>query len=135
MLQFDLQRIRKEQKITQLVLSQMIGYPQSFISKIERGTASAPVALIKKVQEVFGIENIEPYVKDDLQIKEEAMRNALGIEAPPEPMAKKDREAKLFEMLERRDARIEKLEAENDRLRQELDELRALRKHWFPYLK
>ena len=85
----------------------MIGYPQSFISKIERGTASAPVALIKKVQEVFGIENIEP----------------------PEPMAKKDREAKLFEMLERRDARIEKLEAENDRLRQELDELRALRKH------
>ena len=121
MRQLDLQKIRGEQKVTQLRLAELTGYPQGFISQIERGKSPAPVAFVRKVQEVFGIVDLEPYlIPDEIDLAKEQQIAEL------EEAKNEERQIvqRLLTMLENRDARIMKLEAENDRLKVELETLR-----------
>ena len=121
MRQLDLQKIRGEQKVTQLRLAELTGYPQGFISQIERGKSPAPEAFVRKVQEVFGIVDLEPYlIPDEIDLAKEQQIAEL------EEAKNEERQIvqRLLTMLENRDARIMKLEAENDRLKVELETLR-----------
>lgn len=118
MRQLDLQKIRGEQKVTQLRLAELTGYPQGFISQIERGKSPAPDAFVRKVQEVFGIDDLEPYlIPDEIDLAKEQHIAEL------EERKDEDRQIikRLLTMLEKRDARITKLEDEIERLRNELN--------------
>lgn len=120
MRQLDLQRIRKEHNVTQLRLAELTKYPQSFISQIERGRVDAPEKFYKKLTEVLGIKDFEPYmlperveiVDSKPQVQPEAQNN--------EPCSNSSEEQKmasrLLDMIERRDQRISELESENKRL-------------------
>ena len=122
MRQLDLQKIRGEQKLTQLRLAELTGYPQGFISQIERGKSPAPEAFVRKVQEVLGIDDLEPYlIPDEIDLAKEQQIAEL------EEAKNEERQIvqRLLTMLENRDARIMKLEAENDILRAENDKLRS----------
>ena len=55
----NIQRIRSEKKITQKELAEKTGFPQGYISKMERGIVSTSEMFINKVKEVFAIENID----------------------------------------------------------------------------
>ena len=122
MRQLDLQKIRGEQKLTQLRLAELTGYPQGFISQIERGKSPAPEQFVRKVQEVLGIDDLEPYlIPDEIDLAKEQQIAEL------EEAKNEERQIvqRLLTMLENRDARIMKLEAENDMLRAENDKMRA----------
>ena len=142
MRQFDLQRIRKEHMVTQKALSEMTGYPQGFISVIERGKASAPEAFIAKVQEIFGIKDITPYIiyVSNLEIRA-AKQGLIKEKKPSKKKASKPKEkpapsvpgetaaqvaqeqsivSSFLEILKKKEAKIEKLEAENEMLKQQL---------------
>ncbi len=120
MRQLDLQRIRKEHNVTQLRLAELTKYPQSFISQIERGRVDAPEKFYKKLTEVLGIKDFEPYmlperveiVDSKPQVQPEAQNN--------EPCSNSSEEQKmasrLLDMIDRRDQRISELESENKRL-------------------
>ena len=124
MRQLDLQKIRGEQKVTQLRLAELTGYPQGFISQIERGKSPAPDAFVKKVQEVFGISDLETYlIPDEIDLQKEQHIAEL------EEAKNEERQIvqRLLTMLENRDARIMKLEAENDALRAQISALQAVK--------
>ena len=120
MRQLDLQRIRKEHNVTQLRLAELTKYPQSFISQIERGRVDATEKFYKKLTEVLGIKDFEPYmlperveiVDSKPQVQPEAQNN--------EPCSNSSEEQKmasrLLDMIDRRDQRINELESENKRL-------------------
>ena len=119
MRQLDLQKIRKEHKVTQQRLAELTKYPQSFISQIERGRVDAPQKFLDKLSELLGINDFEPYLlPDKAEVKE--------VQAPAEPKqeTKKDEEqstiSRLLDMLERRDQRITELENEIRTLHQQL---------------
>ena len=122
MRQLDLQKIRKEHKVTQQRLAELTKYPQSFISQIERGRVDAPQKFLDKLSELLGINDFEPYLlPDKAEVKE--------VQAPAEPKqeTKKDEEqstiSRLLDMLERRDQRITELENEIRTLHQQLNRL------------
>ena len=120
MRQLDLQRIRKEHNVTQLRLAELTKYPQSFISQIERGRVDAPEKFYKKLTEVLGIKDFEPYMLPERveitdpkpQVQPEAQNN--------EPCTNSCEEQKmasrLLDMIDRRDQRISELESENKKL-------------------
>ena len=130
---FDLQLIRAEKNLSQLKVAEMTGYPQSFISVIERGKASAPQEFIDKVASVFGIENIDAYVKEvaNPNLKKKIAKRAqaekkLEAAAGSEASVATDQAivANFLELLKKKEEKIEKLEAENEQLRQELAALK-----------
>ncbi len=122
MRKLDIQKLRSEKKITQKELSLMTGYPQAFVSKMERGKVSVPESFIAKVKEVLSISDIDAYVT----FEEQAANNTTeDIAAAPQEMTDKMMIQRLFELLEKREARIEKLENENDELRRELSALKS----------
>ena len=112
----DLQRIRVEANITQKQLSELTCYPQSFISKMERGLVAVPEPFIEKVEKVLGIEDIEPYVTFGPKGK---------IEKPEEPdyprpvLTDKETIKRLLDMIAQRDKTIEWMQDEITRLRSE----------------
>lgn len=112
----DIQRIRAERKITQKELSRLTGYPQGFISKMECGKVSTPESFIDKVKEVLEIECIEQYVT----FEPAAAVEEPSVPAPPKELTDKMMIERLFTLLEKREARIERLEQEIDLLRLEL---------------
>ena len=135
MILFDLQSIRKEKKITQQKLAELVQYPQGFISEIESGKASAPQTFIKKVAEVLKIKNIDDYVKDIPNIavnrkkktknKTNISTDIIGTDFPVQPQisnvsAEQSIISKFLELLQKKEEKIEKLEAENRLLRDEL---------------
>lgn len=119
MRQLDLQKIRKEHKVTQQRLAELTKYPQSFISQIERGRVDAPQKFLDKLSELLGINDFEPYLlPDKAEVKE------VQVPAEPKQETKKDEEqstiSRLLDMLERRDQRITELENEIRTLHQQL---------------
>lgn len=116
MRRLDLQKIRGELGLTQVRVAEMTGYPQGFVSQVERGKVSCPEGFIEKLQEVYGLPNISEYVFEEEENKEP--------EAVPEVSEEKSTIKRLFDLVERREARIEKLEAEIEQLRAENAELR-----------
>ena len=128
----DLQRIRAEKNISQIKVAKLTGYPQGFVSVIERGKASAPEAFIKKVASVLSVDNIEDYVSEvaNPKFKEKIAKRALAKvnETDTANMASPERAivSNFLELLKKKEERIEKLEAENVALRQELESLKQV---------
>lgn len=141
MIIFDLQRIRKEKKVTQSELAKMTSYPQGFISEIENGKASAPEAFINKVAEIFNIAEIKGYIKEDsnLSASKEKDSNvnekdsnviAKNSKLPPLEIqsTKEDYEitiskamfTTIIDSLLKKDKKIEELELENQLLKKQL---------------
>ncbi len=114
----DLQRIRKEFKVTQLRLAELTGYPQGFLSRVENKKAPAPVELINKIANVLEISDIDEYIVPD----EDEVRRAAVVEQKQK--IEQDRIDRLLSIIEHRDRRIEKLEAEVDRLRKIIDNMK-----------
>ena len=123
MRRLDIQTIRRKHKLTQKQLSALTGFPQGFISKMECGKVSTPQAFITKVSEVLKIKDIDCFVSYDDTSKSVQgtpdSKELLGTQLKDEPTDKMTIQL-LFKMLEKREARIEKLEQENDALRSKL---------------
>lgn len=117
----DIQRIRRENKITQKELARLTDYPQGFISKMESGKVSTPDAFIEKVKKALKIKNINDYV---MFVGPEAEAEEETQDAQSTELTEKMMIERLFNLLEKREARIEKLERENDELRRENAELK-----------
>lgn len=134
-----MQRIRQEQKVTQLQLSELTGYPQSFISQIERGKVSVPVSFIDKLSEEFHINNIDDYVTyiditkpnksadvpEITQVQSQEQKPENEAQPEPSPSTEKATIDRLVELLERSEQRNEKLEKEVASLRAEIEALKG----------
>ena len=134
MRQFDLQRIRIEHNLTQKKVAELTGYPQGFVSVIERGKASAPEAFIEKVRELFGIEDISSYIKEvaNITIKktkqsqastdisaDRAVQKVAEISPNVAVSPEQSIVTRFLELLTQKEAKIARLEAEIERLRNE----------------
>lgn len=134
----DLQEIRVKHKITQQKIAAETGYPQSFISQIERGKVSVPLAFIEKLREVFNIEDVDDYVTY-IEVNKVPVDVAEQIDSePPKAVEVESRDAvqetpptadqltisRLVELLDKSERRNEKLEAEIERLKAELSTLK-----------
>lgn len=53
---YELIRLRKENKLSQLKLGEMIGKKQRMISKYEREDVELPVSVAKRIAEVFDVD-------------------------------------------------------------------------------
>jgi transcriptional regulator with XRE-family HTH domain len=58
----DLQRFRKEKKLSQIDLAEILGCKQSFISRVEKGIRSLPENMMDILQSNYG--NIEEYISE-----------------------------------------------------------------------
>lgn len=117
----DIERIRSERKITQKELARLTDYPQGFISRMERGKVSTPVVFIEKVKEVLDIKDLNRYVTfDGLPGLSEVDSEDDGNDEEKAEMTDKMMIDRLFNLLEKHMARIERLEKENEQLREEL---------------
>lgn len=65
---FDLKRFRKDFKLKQSELQEILGIPQSFISKIENGKEPFPQIHYDKLCDRFGGSAVKKYKTDDEKI-------------------------------------------------------------------
>ena len=112
----DLQRIRKEHKVTQKHLAELTQYPQSFISQIENRRVNAPVQFQQKLMDILGITSLEPYY-----LPSPMQEAAKGSNQGESGVAGKNNDQqltinRLLDIIDRRDERIRELESENKRL-------------------
>lgn len=105
----DLQRVRKDYKVTQQRLAELTKYPQSFISQIENARVSPPEAFITALTSVLGIADIEPYF---IPTPEEKAVKEAHSEVEDRISEQQSTINRLLDMLDRRDERIKELEAE-----------------------
>ena len=105
----DLQRVRKDYKVTQQRLAELTKYPQSFISQIENARVSPPEAFISALTQVLGISDIEPYF---IPTPEEKSVIEAHNEVEERISEQQSTISRLLDMLDRRDERIKELEAE-----------------------
>lgn len=108
----DLRKIRNEHNVTQLRLAELTDYPQSFISQMEHGKVAVPDAFLKKLEDVLGITDFEPYLVGELTDSPEQVSDDISED--------KKTIARLLDIIERRDEQIKHLTSENSRLMQEL---------------
>lgn len=103
----DLQRIRKDHKITQQRLAVLTKYPQSFISQVENRRVSVPGAFLKVLMKVLDIQDLEPYyLPTPEEVEAQNMNKALedkanGMQATIN---------RLLDLIERQEKRIRELE-------------------------
>lgn len=114
----DLRKLRQAHNVTQQRLAELTDYPQSFISQMECGRVNVPDQFLKKLEEVLGIKDFEPFLVDDVHIPESVTE---------EIAEDKKTIARLLDMIERRDEQISHLVMENTRLTQELFNIYNLR--------
>lgn len=113
----DLQRIRKDHKITQQRLAVLTKYPQSFISQVENRRVSVPGAFLKVLMKVLDIQDLEPYyLPTPEEVEAQNMNKALedkanGMQATIN---------RLLGLLERQDERIRQLEDQLIHISEEL---------------
>ena len=134
----DLQEIRVKHKLTQQKIAEVTDYPQSFISQIERGKVSVPLAFIEKLRSEFNIEDVDDYVTyievnkapvettempDVEQPQEEQVESREAVQETS-PTADQLTISRLVELLNKSERRNEKLEAEIERLKAELSTLK-----------
>ena len=117
----DLRKIRKEKHLTQMQLSELTDYPQSFISQIENGHSSAPDEFLARLKKALGVENIKDYVlEDDPKILAKARgdyeKGVVSIDMDQIPKSMQVIVQQLISMLASRDARIERLETKIENL-------------------
>lgn len=104
----DLRRIRKDFGLTQRGLSQLTGYPQSYLSYVERGRADASKTFRERLTAALKIKDLDKYI-----IKEEPPQQTVQ-QPPQQPEADLSIVTinKLLNMIEDRDRRIKELEDE-----------------------
>ena len=134
----DFQEIRVKHKLTQQKIAEVTDYPQSFISQIERGKVSVPLAFIEKLRSEFNIEDVDDYVTyievnkapvettetpDVEQPQEEQVESREAVQETS-PTADQLTISRLVELLNKSERRNEKLEAEIERLKAELSTLK-----------
>ena len=136
---FDLQRFRAEQKITQQKLSELTGFPQSFISQIERGKVSCPMSLIETLGKLFNKDDMDSYIAyidiskpqqpdEHRADRSEKGHTTIAAQVPAtQPTVDQQTINRLVEMLDRSERRNEKREAEVERLTAELATLKGAR--------
>ena len=113
----DLQRIRKDHKITQQRLAVLTKYPQSFISQVENRRVNVPGAFLKVLMQVLDIQDLEPYyLPTPEEVEAQNMNKALedkanGMQATIN---------RLLGLLERQDERIRQLEDQLIHISEEL---------------
>lgn len=105
----DLQRIRKDYKVTQQRLAELTKYPQSFLSQIENARVPTPEAFVTAVQKVLGIDDIEPYFVPTAE--ERAAQEATNV-AEDRMAEQQNLINRLLDMVDRRDERVRELELE-----------------------
>ena len=115
MRRLDLAKIRSEQNVTQQRLAELTTYPQGFISQIENGKAKAPIAFVKKLQDVLGIDDIEPYLIEEQpkdQSPEDAVIEALMASPPQSSNPSNETQITLhfLALLQKKEEKIEELE-------------------------
>lgn len=108
----DLRKLRNDHNVTQIRLAELTSYPQSFISQIETGKVSVPDSFMKKLEEVLGIKDFEPYLVGELPENPGALSEEVNED--------KRTIARLLDIIERRDEQIKILTEENSRLTKEL---------------
>ena len=103
----DLQRIRKDHKITQQRLAVLTKYPQSFISQVENRRVNVPGAFLKVLMQVLDIQDLEPYyLPTPEEVEAQNMNKALEDKA----MGMQATINRLLDLIERQEQRIRELE-------------------------
>lgn len=64
MARFDISRLRKEKGMSQSELANLLQITQSFLSAIENGKSPLPLEKEDKLCEIFGINDLTPYILD-----------------------------------------------------------------------
>lgn len=125
---FDLKLFRKDKKISQTKLAEILGVGQSFISQIESGKDPMPEAFIIKLSEIYPTDNIRSYAKKDdieFKIKEaDAFDIAtMGGEVYANLLNKliRDKQLAPFALLEQKEQEIKELNREIGRLEERLE--------------
>lgn len=103
----DLQRIRKDHKITQQRLAVLTKYPQSFISQVENRRVSVPGAFLKALMKVLDIQDLEPYYLPTPEEVEAQNMNKAFDDSAKGMQATINR---LLDFIERQEGRIRELE-------------------------
>lgn len=103
----DLQRIRKDHKITQQRLAVLTKYPQSFISQVENRRVSVPGAFLKVLMKVLNIQDLEPYYLPTPEEVEAQNMNKAFDDSAKGMQATINR---LLDFIERQEGRIRELE-------------------------
>ena len=103
----DLQRIRKDHKITQQRLAVLTKYPQSFISQVENRRVSVPGAFLKVLMKVLDIQDLEPYY---LPTPEEVEAQNINKALEDKAMGMQATINRLLDLIERQEQRIRELE-------------------------
>ena len=103
----DLQRIRKDHKITQQRLAVLTKYPQSFISQVENRRVSVPGAFLKVLMKVLDIQDLEPYY---LPTPEEVEAQNINKALEDKAMGLQATINRLLDLIERQEQRIRELE-------------------------
>jgi len=130
MRRLNLAKIREEQRVTQQRLAELTDYPQGFISQIERGKANAPTAFIQKLQEVFGIDEIEPYLMAEVEESAQAEDSTLSESAigKVDELKAEGMAARFIKLLEHKDEQIRFLQDMIVHLQQRIAALEAASK-------
>ena len=103
----DLQRIRKDHKITQQRLAVLTKYPQSFISQVENRRVNVPGAFLQVLMQVLDIQDLEPYyLPTPEEVEAQNMNKALEDKA----MGMQATINRLLDLIERQEKRIRELE-------------------------
>lgn len=113
----DLQRIRKDHKITQQRLAVLTKYPQSFISQVENRRVNVPGAFLKVLMQVLDIQDLEPYyLPTPEEVEAQNMNKALEDKA----MGMQATINRLLDLIERQEKRIHQLEDQLIHISEEL---------------
>lgn len=127
MQRLDLKRIRRERKLTQVKLSEMTGYPQGFISQMENGNEAIPKSFITILADKLQIANIDQYFVDDDKDAEarKVLNSCIGRNARWQNGSSDSTIQRLLTMVERKEEKIDDLEAEMREMRAKIRELEA----------
>lgn len=122
---FDLKLFRKNKKISQTNLADMLGVGQSFISQIESGKDPMPEAFIAKLSEIYPTDNIRDYIREEDAVSDNNEDDiiSIGTEAYAKFLNKliKERLFAPFAFLEQKDQEIKELNREIGRLEERLE--------------
>lgn len=99
---FDLKKFRKERKLSQVDLANKIGYSQSYLSRVEKGSEAPSDKLLETLEQHFDV---------DLSQYKSWNQNLVTTPNPTTPDETQYWRDKYYELLERYNASLEEKEA------------------------
>jgi transcriptional regulator with XRE-family HTH domain len=124
----DIKRIRTENKLTQVKLAELTGYPQGFISQMENGNESIPASFVAILAEKLNITDINAYMYNDdtdTDSRHKMQNSCYGKNAKWQSGSSDLTVQRLLDLIDKIDAKVDKKEAEILKLRQHISELEA----------